>query len=65
MKIWGILLIVISLIKTCVFERQDRVMSKVLYQLNHNFVNFQEKLIFFLIFDTIIGLICGLILVTI
>lgn len=62
MKIWGIILIVIGLIKTFIFEKQDNMTSKLLYQLDHNFTNFQETLVFLLAIDILVSFICGLII---
>ena len=61
MKIWAIILIILSLSKLCVIGSQEKheLAQDLFYQLRDNLEDFQKKAIFVLIIDSIIGLVCG------
>ena len=61
MKIWAIILIILSLSKLCVVGSQERheLAKDLFYQIKDNLENFQRKAVFILIIDGIIGLVCG------
>ena len=61
MKIWAIILIILSLSKLCIVGSQERheLAKDLFYQIKDNLENFQKKAIFVLIVDSIIGLVCG------
>ena len=61
MKIWAIILIILSLSKLCIVGSQEKqeLTRDLFYQIRDNLENFQKKAIFVLIIDSIIGLICG------
>lgn len=61
MKIWAIILIILSLSKLCIVgshEKQE-LTRDLFYQIRDNLEDFQKKAIFVLIIDSIIGLVCG------
>ena len=61
MKIWAIILIIFSLSKLCIvgsLEKQE-LPEDLLYQIRNNSESFQKKAVFILILDSIIGLVCG------
>ena len=61
MKIWAIILIILSISKLCIIGNQQKheLAQDLLYQIRDNLENFQKKAIFVLIVDSIIGLVCG------
>ena len=61
MKIWAIILIILSLSKLCIVESQEKqeLTRDLFYQIRDNLEDFQKKAIFVLIIDSIIGLVCG------
>lgn len=61
MKIWAIILIILSLSKLCIVGSQEKheLTRDLFYQIKDNLEDFQKKAIFVLIIDSIIGLICG------
>ena len=61
MKIWAIILIILSLSKLCIIGSQEKyeLAQDLFYQIKDNLENFQKKAIFVLIIDSIIGLVCG------
>ena len=61
MKIWAIILIILSLSKLCIVGSQEKqeLTRDLFYQIRDNLEDFQKKAIFVLIIDSIIGLICG------
>ena len=61
MKIWGIILIILSLSKLCIVGSQEKqeLTRDLFYQIRDNLEDFQKKAIFVLIIDSIIGLVCG------
>lgn len=61
MKIWAIILIILSLSKLCVIGSQEKyeLAQDLFYQIRYNLEDFQKKAIFVLIIDSIIGLVCG------
>ena len=61
MKIWAIILIILSLSKLCIVGSQEKqeLTRDLFYQIRDNLENFQKKAIFVLIVDSIIGLVCG------
>lgn len=61
MKIWAIILIILSLSKLCIVGNQERheLAKDLFYQIKDNLENFQRKAMFILIIDSIIGLVCG------
>ena len=61
MKIWAIILIILSLSKLCIVESQEKqeLTQDLFYQIRDNLEDFQKKAIFVLIIDSIIGLVCG------
>ena len=61
MKIWAIILIILSLSKLCVIGSQEKheIAHDLFYQIRDNLEDFQKKAIFVLIIDSIIGLVCG------
>lgn len=61
MKIWAIILIILSLSKLCIVESQKKqeLIQDLFYQIRYNLEDFQKKAIFVLIIDSIIGLVCG------
>ena len=61
MKIWAIILIILSLSKLCIVGSQEKqeLTRDLFYQIRDNLENFQKKAIFVLIIDSIIGLVCG------
>ena len=61
MKIWAIILIILSLSKLCIIgshEKQELIQD-LFYQIRDNLEEFQNKAMFILIIDSIIGLVCG------
>ena len=61
MKIWAIILIILSLSKLCIVGSQKQELAKDLfYQIKDNLENFQKKAIIILIIDGLLGLICGI-----
>lgn len=61
MKIWAIILIIFSLGKLCIvgsLEKQE-LPEDLMYQIRNNPESFQKKAVFILILDSIIGLVCG------
>ncbi len=61
MKIWAIILIVLSLSKLCIVGKWNKYeLAKYLfYQIKDNLESFQNKVLFILVIDSIIGLVCG------
>ena len=61
MKIWAIILIILSLSKLCVIGSQEKheLAQDLFYQIRDNLEEFQNKTMFILIIDSIIGLVCG------
>ena len=61
MKIWAIILIILSLSKLCIVEsrKKQELTQDLFYQIRDNLEDFQKKAIFVLIVDSIIGLVCG------
>ena len=61
MKIWAIILIILSLSKLCIVGSQEKqeITRDLFYQIRDNLEDFQKKAIFVLIIDSIIGLVCG------
>lgn len=61
MKIWAIILIILSLSKLCIVGSQEKqeLIQDLFYQIKDNLEDFQKKAIFVLIIDSIIGLVCG------
>ena len=61
MKIWAIILIILSLSKLCVIGSQEKheFAQDLFYQIRDNLEEFQNKAMFILIIDSIIGLVCG------
>lgn len=61
MKIWAIILIVLSLSKLCIVGKRNKYeLAKYLfYQIKDNLESFQNKVLFILVIDSIIGLVCG------
>lgn len=61
MKIWAIILIILSLSKLCIVGSQEKqeLAKDLFYQLKDNFESFQKKAIIILIIDGLLGLICG------
>lgn len=61
MKIWAIILIILSLSKLCVIGSQEKreLVQDLFYQIRNNLEEFQKKAVFILIIDSIIGLVCG------
>ena len=61
MKIWAIILIILSLSKLCIVGSQEKqeLTRDLFYQIRDNLEDFQKKAIFVLILDSIIGLVCG------
>ena len=64
MKIWAIIIIIISIFKLCIAGCQEKnnLSDDLFYQLKHNLEDFQSKAMFLLLLDVIIGLICGALL---
>ena len=61
MKIWAIILIILSLSKLCVIGSWEKheFAQDLFYQIKDNLEEFQNKAMFILIIDSIIGLVCG------
>lgn len=61
MKIWAIILIILSLSKLSIVGSQEKqeLTQDLFYQIRDNLEDFQKKAIFVLIIDSIIGLVCG------
>ena len=61
MKIWAIILIILSLSKLSIIGSQEKqeLIQDLFYQIRYNLEDFQKKAIFVLIIDSIIGLVCG------
>ena len=61
MKIWAIILIILSISKLCIVGSQEKheLARDLFYQIKDNLEDFQKKAISVLIIDSIIGLICG------
>ena len=61
MKIWAIILIILSLSKLCIVGSQEKhgFARDLFYQIKDNLEEFQKKAMFVLIVDSIIGLVCG------
>ena len=61
MKIWAIILIILSLSKLSIVGSREKqeLTQDLFYQIRDNLENFQKKAIFVLIIDSIIGLVCG------
>lgn len=61
MRIWAIILIVLSLSKLCIVGKRNKYeLAKYLfYQIKDNLESFQNKVLFILVIDSIIGLVCG------
>ena len=61
MKIWAIILIILSLSKLCIIGSQEKheLAQDLFYQIRDNLDEFQNKAMFILIIDSIIGLVCG------
>lgn len=64
MKIWAIILIILSLSKLCIAGSQENqeITKDLFYQIENNLENFQKKAILILSIDSIIGIICGVII---
>ena len=61
MKILAIILIILSLSKLCIIGSQEKheFAQDLFYQIRDNLEEFQNKAMFILIIDSIIGLVCG------
>lgn len=61
MKIWAIILIILSLSKLYIVGSQEKheLARDLFYQIKDNLEEFQKKAMFVLIIDSIIGLVCG------
>ena len=61
MKIWAIILIILSLSKLCMIGSQEKqeFTQDLFYQIRDNLEEFQRKAMFVLLIDSIIGLVCG------
>lgn len=61
MKIWAVILIILSLSKLCIVGSQEKheLAKDLFYQIKDNLENFQKKAMFILIIDSIVGLACG------
>ena len=61
MKIWAIILIILSLSKLSIVGSREKqeLTQDLFYQLIDNLEEFQKKAMFVLITDSIIGLVCG------
>lgn len=61
MKIWAIILIILSLSKLCIVGSQEKheLARDLFYQIRDNLEEFQKKAVLILIIDSIIGLVCG------
>lgn len=61
MKIWAIILIILSLSKLCIVGSREKheLALDLFYQIRDNLEEFQKKAMFVLIIDSIIGLVCG------
>ena len=61
MKIWAIILIILSLSKLCIIGSHEKheFAQNLFYQIRDNLEEFQNKAMFILIIDSIIGLVCG------
>ena len=61
MKIWAIILIILSLSKLCIIGSHEKYefAQDLFYQIRDNLEEFQNKAMFILIIDSIIGLVCG------
>ena len=61
MKIWAIILIILSLSKLCIIGSREKYefAQDLFYQIRDNLEEFQNKAMFILIIDSIIGLVCG------
>lgn len=61
MKIWAIILIILSLSKLCIVGSQEKheLARDLFYQIKDNLEEFKKKAMFVLIVDSIIGLVCG------
>lgn len=64
MKLWAIILIILSFSKLCIVGSQEKqeLAQDIFYQIKDNLESFQKKVILILLIDGIIGLICGLLL---
>lgn len=64
MKIWAVVLVILSLTKLCIAFSQDRseLVEDLIYQLLKNLDDFQKKAILILAIDGIIGIICSIII---
>lgn len=64
MKIWAIILIILSLSKLCIVgsQKKHELAKDLFYQIKDNLENFQRKAVFILIIDSIVGLACGAII---
>ena len=61
MKIWAIILIILSLSKLCIIGSQEKheLARNLFYQIRDNLEEFQKKAVLFLIIDGFVGLVCG------
>lgn len=61
MKIWAIILIILSLSKLCIAGSQEKqeIAKDLFYQIKDNLENFQKKAVLILIIDSIVGIACG------
>ena len=61
MKICAIILIILSLSKLCIIGSHEKheFAQDLFYQIRDNLEEFQNKAMFILIIDSIIGLVCG------
>ena len=61
MKIWATILIILSLSKLCIIGSHEKheFAQDLFYQIRDNLEEFQNKAMFILIIDSIIGLVCG------
>lgn len=61
MKIWAIILIILSLSKLCMIGSQEKqeFTQDLFYQIRDNLEEFQRKAMLVLLIDSIIGLVCG------
>lgn len=61
MKIWAIILIILSLSKLCMIGSQEKqeFIQDLFYQIRDNLEEFQRKAMLVLLIDSIIGLVCG------